>query len=314
MPEKITFGWRVPDWPEAGSTTDQFREQIFEFTGLLEKGGMDSIWVGDHFFPWSAEIDQSAPAIEAWTTLTYLLARHPGLRGGAIVLSQGYRPPALLAKMGADLQWLTGGRFILGIGAGWKENEYLAYGYDFPRAGVRLAQLEEAVQVIRTMWTEEKPTFQGKYYQIENAYCSPKPVPVPPIMIGGAGPKVTLRIVAQYGDWCNLNGADLQFCRERLDILRQHCQDVGRNYDEIVKTYSCDGVAVAPSHAEAEKMLQNSFFGSFYSIAGTPDEVEAKIRSYMDLGFTHFIFRFVDFPSTAGAELFMKEVMPRFQK
>ncbi len=314
MAQKITFGWRVPDWPEPGSTLEQFREQIFKLTGLLEQGGLDSIWVGDHFFPWAGDIDQSAPAIEAWTTLTFLLAQHPKLRGGAIVLSQGYRPPALLAKMSADLQWLSGGRFILGIGAGWKENEYLAYGYDFPRDGVRLSQLEEAVQVIRAMWTEAHPTFKGKYYSIENAYCSPQPNPVPPILIGGAGPKRTLRIVAKFGDWCNLNGADLDFCRERLGILRQHCQEVGRNYDEIVKTYSNDAIAVAPTHAAAEQMLKNSYFGKFYALAGTPDEVAAKIKPYVDLGFTHFIFRFVDFPSTAGAELFMKEVMPRFTK
>jgi alkanesulfonate monooxygenase SsuD/methylene tetrahydromethanopterin reductase-like flavin-dependent oxidoreductase (luciferase family) len=312
MPPKITFGWRVPDWPEPGMNPDQFRDEIFAFTRLLEQGGLDSIWVGDHFFPWSAEIDQAAPAIEAWTTLTYLLARHPRLRGGAIVLSQGYRPPALLAKMGADLQWLSGGRFVLGIGAGWKENEYRAYGYDFPRDGVRLDQLEEAVQVIRKMWTEDTPTFHGQHYQIENAYCFPRPEPTPPILIGGAGPKRTLRIVAQHGDWCNLNGADLDFCRERLDVLREHCRAVGRNYDEIVKTYSCDSFAVAPTREAAQQMIDSSFFERYFQIAGTPDTVAQRLQEFVDLGITHFILRFVDFPSTSGAELFLKEVMPRF--
>jgi len=166
---------------------------------------------------------------------------------------------------------------------------------------------------VRKMWTEDAPTFHGKYYQIENAYCSPRPNPLPPILIGGAGPKRTLRIVAKYGDWCNLNGAKLDFCQERLDILRQHCQDVGRNFDEIVKTYCCDAVAVAPTHAEAEAMEKASFFSKNHQIAGSPDEVAAQIQPYVDMGFTYFILRFVDFPQTAGAELFMREVMPRFQ-
>lgn len=312
MASKITFGWRVPDFPEGGATSEQFREQIFQFTGVLESGGLDSIWVGDHFFPWPAEIDQSLDTIEAFTTLTYLLARYPRLRGGTIVLSQGYRPPAVLAKMAANVQWLTGGRFVLGIGAGWKENEYRAYGLNFPSAGERLRELEEAVQVIRAMWTDEHPTFQGKYYQIDGAYCAPRPDPLPPILIGGAGPRKTLRIVAKHGDWCNLNNSPLDFCQSRLETLREHCRDVGRDYDSIVKTYSCDTVAVAETQAEADRMVQESFFGKFPAIAGTPDAVTGQIQAYIDLGFTHFIFRFVDYPKTGSAEMFMREVMPRF--
>jgi alkanesulfonate monooxygenase SsuD/methylene tetrahydromethanopterin reductase-like flavin-dependent oxidoreductase (luciferase family) len=314
MTTPITFGWRVPDFPEPGDDSAAFRKQIFNFTAALERGGLDSIWVGDHFFPWPGEVDQSVDTIEAWTTLTYLMAAYPRLKGGTIVLSQGYRPPALLAKMSANLQWLSGGRFTLGIGAGWKENEYKAYGYDFPPPGVRLAQLDEAVQVIRKMWTEKCPTFHGTYYHIENACVSPQPDPVPTLLIGGDGPKKTLRIVAQYADWCNLNNVPPDYCRERLGILRKHCQDVGRNYDEILKTLSSDCVATARTHEEAVRMKEASFFGKFQPFVGTPDEVTQKIQTYVDLGFRHFIFRFVDYPKTDGAELFMKEVMPRFQK
>ena len=112
---KITFGWRVPDFPEGGATSAEWREQILHYTGVLEAGGLDSIWVGDHFFPWPGELDQSLDTIEAWTTLTFLLARYPRLRGGSIVLSQGYRHPAVLAKMAANLQWLSGGRFVWSV-------------------------------------------------------------------------------------------------------------------------------------------------------------------------------------------------------
>ena len=307
----ITFGWRVPDFPEAGADNPTFRGQIFDSMDVLQSGGLDSAWVGDHFFPWPGDKDQSLDTIEAWTTIIYLLARYEKMRMGTIVLSQGYRSPALLAKMAANAQWLSGGRFILGIGAGWKENEYRAYGYDFPPDPVRLTQLEEAVQIIRAMWGSERPSFQGKYYHIQDAYCNPRPAP-PPLLIGGAGPKRTLRIVAQYADWCNLNNATLEACQASLDTLRQHCQAVGRDYNEIVKTFACDNVAVAHTHTEAESMRQSSFFGNILPFCGTPDEVAAAIQPYVDLGITHFILRWVDFPRTAGVELFLKEVMPRF--
>jgi alkanesulfonate monooxygenase SsuD/methylene tetrahydromethanopterin reductase-like flavin-dependent oxidoreductase (luciferase family) len=308
----ITFGWRVPDWPEPGQNEVQFRESIFNFMDVLQSGGWHSAWVGDHFFPHSPDIDQTLPAIEAWTTMTYLMARYPRMYFGTIVLSQSYRSPSALAKMAAVAQWLSNGRFILGIGAGWKENEYKAYGYDFPSDRVRLDQLEEAVQIIRKMWIEDAPTFHGEHYHIENACCAPCPNPIPPLLIGGAGPKRTLRIVAKYGDWCNLNNSPLDLSASRLDTLREHCRAVGRNYDEIVKTFACDSVAVTPTHAEAECMLKASFFGKGLSFAGTPEKVAAQIQPYIDLGITHFILRFVDYPSTASAELFMKEVMPRF--
>ena len=307
----ITFGWRVPDFPESPIDPATFRSQIFRYMDMLQSGGLDSAWVGDHFFPWPGEQDQSLDTIEAWTTIIYLLSRYEKMQMGTIVLSQSYRSPSLLAKMAANAQWLSGGRFILGIGAGWKENEYRAYGYEFPPDGVRLDQLEEAVQIIRAMWSDAKPSFHGKYYHIEEAYCNPCPNP-PPLLIGGSGPKRTLRIVAEHADWCNLNNAPVENCRLSLDILRQHCQTVGRGYDEIKRTFSCDNVAVARSHAEAESMRQASFFGDLLPFRGTPDEVSTTIQTYVDLGITHFILRWVDFPNTSGAELFMKEVMPRF--
>ncbi len=306
MPKPIQFGWRVPDFPEVllpdpHQRATLLREQIFHYLDSIQDG-LDSLWVGDHFFPWpSADLmDQSLETHEAWTILTYLMARYPHLHVGTVVLSQAYRPPALMAKAAAVLQWLSSGRLIFGIGAGWKENEYRAYGYDFPSDRVRLAQLEEYVQILRKMWTEDSPAFHGQYYSIDNAYCAPRPHPVPPLLIGGSGPKVTLRIVAQYADWCNLNGLDLDTCHSRLDTLRQHCRAVGRDYDSIGITYSNDCVAVAPTHAEAERMAEVSFFRRYTQMIGSPDEVAGQIQSLVNLGVSHFIFRFVDFPKTEG--------------
>jgi alkanesulfonate monooxygenase SsuD/methylene tetrahydromethanopterin reductase-like flavin-dependent oxidoreductase (luciferase family) len=312
MAPRITFGWRISDFPEYGAQAPAFREDIFRYMDVLQAGGLDSAWAGDHFFPWPEAIDQSLDTIEAWTTLTFLMARYTTMRFGTIVLSQSYRSPAALAKMAAAAHWLSGGRFILGLGAGWKQNEYQAYGYDFPPNKVRLDQLEEAVRIIRCMWTEDAPSYQGQYYRIENAFCNPRPTPPPPLLIGGAGPLRTLRIVAKYADWCNLNNVDPEKCRASLEILRGHCQKVGRNYDSILKTFSSDCIAIAPTRAAAEQIWKASFYKSYAPIVGSPDEVAARIQEYANEGIRHFILRFADFPRTDGAALFMQEVMPRF--
>lgn len=319
MSHQIKFGWRLPDFPEVMDPDPQkraflMREQIFNFMDTI-KDSFDSAWVGDHFFPWpDADLmDQSIETHEAWTIMSFMMARYPGLLMGSMVLSQSYRPPAFMAKAAAVLQWLSGGRLVFGIGAGWKENEYRAYGYEYPPDRVRLAQLEEYVQILRKMWTEDSPTFHGKYYSIENAYCSPRPNPAPVLMIGGTGPKVTLRIVAKYADWCNLNHIDFETCRNRLEVLRQHCQAVGRDYNSIGITYSNDCVALAKTRTQAEQIKNASFFKRYLNIVGDPDEVSRQIDEFINLGVQHFIFRFVDFPRTDGVELFMKEVMPRYK-
>jgi len=163
------------------------------------------------------------------------------------------------------------------------------------------------------MWAEDSPTFHGQYYSIENAYCSPRPDPIPPLLIGGFGPKRTLKIVAKYADWCNIYDNDLEFCKSRLDILRGHCQSVGRDYNTIVKTYICDCVALAPTHEQAESIKQASMFSQYQPMVGTPDQVADQIQSYSDLGFSHFMLRFADYPRTEGVKLFIREVLPRFK-
>ncbi len=309
----IQFGWRTPDFPVDGSPTLAFRDQHFEFLDAVH-GKLDSAWVADHFVPWMGSRDQSTDTFECWTTLTYLMAKYPQMKFGTIVMSQGYRPPALLAKMASNLQVLSGGRFILGIGAGWKKDEYLAYGYDFPGAAERIHQLEEAVQIIRGMFTQPKTTFDGKYYQIHEAICEPKPDPLPPIMIGGSGRKLTLRVVAKHADWWNGVGVSPEEYAEASGVLAEHCAAVGRDPKSILKTYSTDCVAVAHSSADAERVAQASpFYNPKSGLIGTPDEVAARLQRYIDLGVEHFMLRFVDFPRTAGANLFIQEVLPRFR-
>jgi len=309
----VSFGWRTPDFPLDGSSTKAFRDQHYAVLDEIQ-GKFDSAWVADHFQPWMGSLDQTTDTFECLTTLIYLCAKYPKLDFGTIVMSQSYRPPALLAKMASVLQNLSDGRFILGIGAGWKEDEYRSYGYDYPSAQIRIHQLEEAVQIIRGMFTQPRTTFHGKYYHVDDAICEPKPKPVPPIMIGGSGRKLTLRVVAMYADWWNGVGLSLEQFKDVSAVLDEHCRVVGRDPKSIVRTLSTDCVSVASKTGEAQSNAEASrFYNAEAGIIGTPDEVAARIDQYVQLGVEHFILRFVDFPGLSGIRLFMNEVLPRYK-
>ena len=311
MATHVQFGLRLAEFSFEPVGGAQFRDLLFRYLDGIHHH-FASAWVADHFFPWMASVDQTTGTFEAMTTISYLMARYPDLTIGSIVLSQAYRQPALLAKMATTLQTLSGGRFILGIGAGWKENEYKAYGYDFPSTGARIEQLGEAVQVIRKMWEEDQPCFQGKYYKIENAYCNPRFTPNPPLLIGGGGRKKTLRIAAQYADWWNVPGSFENF-RDAAASLREHCQAIGRDEKSIVKSWLTDCLAIAPTREQAEQLAQASPLNGGGAICGSPDEVAEQLQRFVDAGAQHFMLRFADFPKTDGALLFVKEVLPRFQ-
>ena len=310
---KVKFGWRVPAFPADESRGPVFIRQIHEIL-TLAANHFDSAWVADHFVPWARWQAPHVDTLECFSTIAYIAGLCPKLYVGSIVMSNSYRPPSLLAKMGATLQALTGGRFILGIGAGWKEDEYHAYGYKFPPAATRIRQLEEGVQVIKAMWTQSPATFHGRYYHIENAYCEPRPHPMIPIMIGGGGERLTLRVVAKYADWWNFPGGSVENYAHKLNVLREHCRVVGRDYDQIVKTWATETVAVARTEAEAYRMAQASRFYDGYGLVGTPNQVADQIRAFVRLGVEHFILRFADFPRPDAMQLFIEEVMPQFKE
>ena len=182
----------------------------------------DSAWIVDHLM-----FDDTA-VLEAFTTLSYFAGLHPQLKFGHAVLCQSFRNPALMAKMAANLQFLSDGRFILGVGAGWHEAEYRAYGYDFPSDGVRVEQLGEALQIIRALWTEEKASFSGTHYRIHEAYLEPKPELLPPIMLGAFRPKM-LRLTAKYADWWNVSSTSSKDYRLMVEEFERACEAVGRD-------------------------------------------------------------------------------------
>jgi alkanesulfonate monooxygenase SsuD/methylene tetrahydromethanopterin reductase-like flavin-dependent oxidoreductase (luciferase family) len=222
------------------------------------------------------------------------------------VLAQSYRNPAMLAKMAATLQWLSGGRLIFGIDAGWKEDEYRAYGYPYPVPAVRIAQLDEAVQIARTMWTETPASFAGKYYSIKDAYCSPRPNPIPPILIGGSGEQLTMRVIAKRADWWNLAFRTVEEYARKLAILDEHVARVGRDRNTLTLSYYAQlSVVQDPRKIQRHERL--------YTVAGTPEQVAAELQQFIDLGVRHIMVRPADFPSTDGIELFQTEVIPRLK-
>lgn len=306
---ELKFGWHMPSFPVDGSSGPAFIDQIHHTLNRIQPH-FDSVWVDDHLMPWAQWQSNDTPYLECLTTIAYFAAAFPTLKFGASVLCQSYRNPGLLAKMAANLQLITGGRFLFGLGAGWMEEEYEAYNFDFPEPSVRIAQLEEAVQLVKKLWTEAPASFEGATYRLKNAYCEPRPDPVPPLLIGGGGEQLTLRVVAKYADWWNIPGGSYDNYAHKLNVLRRHCVAVDRDYDEIVKTWSADAVAVAETEAEAQRIAAASPYND-HSIVGTPAQVAEQLQAFVELGVAYLIVRLLDFPDTTGIELFVQEVMPR---
>jgi alkanesulfonate monooxygenase SsuD/methylene tetrahydromethanopterin reductase-like flavin-dependent oxidoreductase (luciferase family) len=264
-----------------------------------------SAWVTDHFQ------FGDIPQMECLALLAHSAGRTPGVRFGTLVLGQSFRNPALVGKIAATLQFLTGGKLILGIGAGWQEEEYRAYGYPYPPVGVRIAQLEEAAQIIRAMWTQSPATVTGDYYAVANAYCEPRPDPAPVLMIGGAGEQRTLRVVARHADWWNADYYTPDEYARKLAILHEHCRAIGRDPATIVPTYFAT-VSLARDPNALVSTRPFSHRGGLYLVEGDPDAVTRQLEAFAALGVQHVQLSFTDFPSREGLELFLAEILPRF--
>lgn len=271
----------------------------------LVAGHFDSAWIVDHL-----QSDKK-DRLEGFTTLAYMAALHPQLKFGHSVLCQSFRNPALVAKMGATLQFLSGGRFILGLGAGGDEAEHRAYGYDFPSGGVRVAQLEEALQIIKALWTEEKATFEGTYYRVHEAYCEPKPEPAPLLMIGAFGPKM-LRLAAKYaGEW-NVSSTGIGQYRLLAEKFERTCAEVGRDPATVRRSWG-GGCVCAPTQAEVERLSGGRFSADDeedFDFIGTPAQLLEQIYPFIQLGVDHFIFDCGGFPQLTTLEMLINEVMP----
>ena len=273
--------------------------ELFDYNRRLIRtlsSGFTTLWAEDHL-----QLGETATH-ECMTTLSYFVGEFPQFRVGTLVLCQSYRNPALIAKMAANLQMLSGGRFILGLGAGWKEDEYEAYGYAFPDTKTRLEELEEAAIIVKAMWSSRPATFEGQHYRIRNAYCEPQPDPPIPLLIGGGGEEKTLAIVARRADWWNFNSCSVEEYARKVAILKDHCARVGRNPADIKLTY-LSTASVSEDPHQVVRSPQKHF------VAGSSAEVIQELERFHEVGVTHFMFRFLD---PESLERFVHTVVPHF--
>jgi F420-dependent oxidoreductase-like protein len=279
--------------------SDMF-ERTAEVAQAAERTGFDSVWVMDHLFQLPALGGPEFPMLESYTILGAIGARTERVKLGALVGGVTYRNPSLVAKCATTLDIVTRGRAICGLGAAWFEVEHIGLGFDFPPAGERISRLEEAVQICRAMFTEETPTFDGKYYRIKEARNVPRPIRPGgiPIMIGGGGERRTLRVVARYADMCNLFG-DAAILRHKFDVLRRHCEEVGRSYDDITRSRLAT-LMITDTEADGAKLREQ--FGPMRAggfTIGTEKEILLQIEELEEAGVQYFIFNLVQYTPEA---------------
>src|SRR5438445_2035180 len=304
----VPQGWRmdlvgIKDPVEAYETMTGVAQAVEEL-------GYDSVWLFDHFH--TVPVPTQEVTFECWMSTAALARDTKRVRVGQIVTCNGYRNPALLAKMASTVDALSHGRLVLGIGAGWYEHEYRAYGYPYPETAERLRRLREAVQIILAMWTQEEASFEGTYYQVKGAINQPKGVQQPhiPLLIGGGGEKVTLRLVAQYADACNV-GDDPATVKQKLAVLKEHCETVGRDYQSIHRTSSTfclmadsDEQALALLPVERKARLGNEVRTA---LIGSPETIRQRLAAYEDAGVQELLLRFVDGTNLEALRRFAQE-------
>lgn len=312
MPD-LHFGVTIP---QIKRTWQESRENAREFEAM----GFDSLWVCDHLYgPQSPRI----PILEAWTLLSAVAAVTERVQLGTLVTPAGMRNPAQLGKVIATVDNIAGGRVIAGLGAGWMQREFTDFGVPFLSTKERLGQLRETVALLKRMWSpdEQEVTFEGKYVQAHNVVCEPKPPRRVPILIGGGGEKVTLKLAAREADiWNNLAAQQAALPR-KIDVLRQHLKDVGRDPSEVQISQQCLVIIGKDEAAGAEAIATaKRIFGGHMgdpegplAIAGGPGRVREQIQKHIDLGCTGFIIEFFGRDTREPARLFAETVLPKFR-
>jgi alkanesulfonate monooxygenase SsuD/methylene tetrahydromethanopterin reductase-like flavin-dependent oxidoreductase (luciferase family) len=309
---EVQFGLIVPIDALDRSKRHLYMDDVRRLLDFV-KGHYPSAWLIDHLQAGNTDM------LEGWTALTYLSALYPELQWGHTVICQSFRNPALLAKMAATLQFMSGGRFILGIGAGWNEEEYRAYGYDFPSGGTRVEELDEALQVIKAVWTQERATFEGKHYRVKDAYCEPRPDPTPPIMVGAFGPKM-LRLTARHADWWNVSSTPIEKYREYVQELERACEEVGREPGTMRRSW-CGGCVCALTEQEVARLAkarsqasEDFAYDPGEDFMGTPAQLIEQMQPFVELGVDLFMLDCGGFPELTTVELLINEVLPALNR
>jgi F420-dependent oxidoreductase-like protein len=307
----VPQGWRM-DLQEIADPIEQYEAMTRVALAADAEPAYDSIWVYDHFH--TIPTPELATVFECWTITAALARDTQRVNIGQMVTCNGYRNPALLAKMASTVDVLSHGRLYCGLGAGWYEHEWRAYGYGFPETRERMRAFREAVQIISKMWTENHPTLSGEYYTIDGPINEPKGArkPHPSFWIGGSGEQVTLKLVAQYADACNIGG-DAETVRHKLAVLRQHCEHAGRSYDEITRSTSIEDAVLLKPGENANDAVARAGSANGNDFVGTSEQMVEHIQTLVDAGANYVI---VSFPRVAydhePLHRFAEEVAPHF--
>jgi F420-dependent oxidoreductase-like protein len=282
-------------WPRP----NQLWSEALELAIHAEATGWDGVWFADHFMPNTA--DAAGDTLECWAVLAALAAQVPRVRLGSLVCGNTYRHPAVLAKHAATVDVISGGRLVLGIGAGWQENEHHKYGIGFFDVRERLARLDEACAVIKALTTEERATFSGRYYTLDDAPLEPKPVQDPlPLLVGGGGEKVTMRIAARHADeWNTWGNPDV--LAHKVGVLRRHCSELGRDPAEI--RVSAQALVMFEEGVDLDERARSRM------LTGPMEALVEAMGAYADAGVDEFILP--DFNLGSGPP--RQEVVDRFK-
>jgi F420-dependent oxidoreductase-like protein len=288
----VPQGWKM-DLAEIDDPAEKF-EAMTNVAKVADKSAFDSIWVYDHFH--TVPKPEIEATFECWTISATLSRDTNRVNIGQMVGCNGYRNPSLYAKIASTVEVASHGRLFAGIGAGWHEAEWKAYGYPWWETKERMAHFREAVEIIHRMWTEERPVFDGKHYKIDGPINEPKGVRRPhiPLWIGGGGEQVTLKLVAKWADACNVGGGNIDVCRHKLEVLKRHCDTVGRDYSEITKSTSIEPILVIDRGEDPEKAKDYWLKGTQEdyrkrAIVGTAEEIAERFRTFSAKGIDYII-------------------------
>jgi F420-dependent oxidoreductase-like protein len=287
------FGFHMPNYTFPGVPDDKLFDRVVEQATAAEAAGFDLVTVMDHFYQIRGVGPETNAMLEAYATLAGIAARTSRVKLGTLVTGVTYRNPALLAKQVTTLDVISKGRAVLGIGAAWNEDEHVGYGIEFPPIARRMDRLDEAVQIAKLMFTEERPSFEGKFYRIERALNVPRPIQKggPKILIGGGGEKRTLRILAKYGDIGHWFGGPLDDLKRKKEVFEQHCAEVGRNPSDVLLTLGV-GIVLAQTDQQAKAIMEAlpAERRAMVRVVSSVDEAAEYLRPYLDAGFGGFTF------------------------
>jgi len=313
---EIKFGVFLPFYSFRNTETGSLFNRIRDITQECEKLGYSSVLLDDHL------MFNKMPILECWTTLSALSSATEKIRLGTMVTCNGFRNPALLAKMAATVDNISNGRLELAIGAGVQQNEHNAYGFPFPPTKARIERLNEAVEIIKKLWTHEKASYNGKHYTIKDAVCEPKAVqkPHPTITIGGGGEKLTMKVTSRHADrydWGYLPTIDMY--KHKMTVLEKHCSTVGRSLEDIEKScWPAGQIFIGTDRKELKKKVLRQLpkgisLEDFMktSFVGTPEDFIKQLQPYLNLGVTHFMLFFGDLPDIEGARVFAENVVQK---